>query len=211
MTPDDDDPIADAILSGSTFERLRATRFSPWRWPIATKIAYQSYLLVALAGVVPLTLALPPEVAETYLGASRLDAAPNVLVVGVFSLVVIVLTAVAHAVIGLYRLHLEPDIPHETALELLAWEDVASSLGLGTAGFGVLITLAGFGVGYAGAGPDLFLVVEQSVASLLGPGGVVSVFWFGFLALASASTLYWLSGYLHMSTVECEAAIAGTV
>lgn len=206
---DDDDPIADAILRGSTFERLRATRFSPWRWPIPRKIAYQSYLLTALAAVVPLTLALPPEIADAYLGASRLDASPHVLVLGVFSLIVLVLTGIGHAVIGLYRLRLEPDISQNRALELLAWEDVASSLGLGTAGVGVFATLAGVGVGYAGT--DLFASGHLSAAALFGPGGVVSVFWFGFLALAAASTLYWLSGYLHMSTVECETARAAAV
>ena len=209
MPSDEDDPLADAILSESTFERLRATRFSPWRWPIPQKVAYQSYLLASLAAVVPLTLALPPEVAETYLGASRLDASPHVLVLGVFSLIVLVLTGIGHAVIELYRLRLEPDIPRDRALELLAWEDVASSLGLGTAGVGVIGTLAGVAVGYAGT--DLFESVHVSGAALLGPGGVISVFWFGFLALAAASTLYWLSGYLHMSNIEREAARRATV
>jgi len=198
--PSDDDQITGAILSGSTFERLRATRFSPWRWPIPQKIAYQSYLLVALAAVVPLTLAFAPEVAEAYLGPSRLDASPHVLVLGLFSLIVLVLTGIGHAVIGLYRLRLEPDISRDRALDLFAWEDVAASLGLGTAGVGVMGTLAGTAVGYAGTDP--FASVHVSGAALLGPGGVVSVFWFGFLALAAASTLYWLSGYLHMSAVE---------
>ena len=51
---DPNDPIADALLGESTYERLRVERYALIKRRIPQKLVYQSGLLLALALIVPI-------------------------------------------------------------------------------------------------------------------------------------------------------------
>lgn len=195
------DPIADAILSSSTFEQVRMERWSPFKDPIPRKIRWQSYLLFGLAGVALMAALQPRAVTEAYFGGPPLAASPKLLFLGVFALVVLFITGVAQAGLGHYRLRHEEQIDRSLALELLAWEDVCSLFGLGTGGLSALLTLCLFGVGFGGTRTletwQQFVGTNPYAAS----GLPMTVLVFACLAVAAGLVLYTVAANLHVAMI----------
>lgn len=152
-----EDPIAEALLSGSAYERLRVTRLSYFGQPVPRRLAWQGAVLGALALVAPLWITAPPEIRA----AAGATASPTVLLVGVFAVGVQLLGAAGHAATTLVRLRAD-DMGERAAGHLLAAEEVSSLLGLGTGGFATAATLGYFLLGRLG---------PETVSSYVAAGG----------------------------------------
>lgn len=148
-----DDPIADALLSGSTYERMRATRVSVFAQPVPRRLGWQAAVLGAVALVAPLWIVAPAGV--------RAAASPKAAAVGLFAVGVQVLAAGGLAGAAALRAR-AGDLDEDAAARLLAVEEVASLLGLGTGGVATAVTLVLFALGVAG--PD-------AVAAYVATGG----------------------------------------
>jgi hypothetical protein len=146
-----DDPITDAVLGESTYDRLRALRFGVFKQAIHRKLAWQSYLLLSLAALLPIAAALPDSTRMQYLTGELALASPKLAVLGFAGALLLVLTGLGHAGVAVRRLAREPNISEFEAEQLLAAENVCSTLGLGTATLAVVITHAGFALGFGGA------------------------------------------------------------
>jgi len=150
---DDDtsDPVTKALLGESNYERLRATRFGMFKQPIHRKLRWQSLLLFGLALVLPLMAVFPSEVRATLPGGgSMAGAAPKVVVLGLVGGVVVLLGGLTLTAVGLLRVRLEPSMTEWQADTLLNVEEVASLLGIGTGGIGILLTLGFTAIGFGG-------------------------------------------------------------
>lgn len=148
---DIDDAITRAVLSGSTYERLRIQRPTFFTQSIPTKLAWQSFLLGVLSLSLPLYLLFPDTVA-TYLPATDPSlASPKILVLGLVGAGVELFTAGLLVAIALYRIRRHP-LSEREATTVVDVEEFASFLGFGTGGLAIVITLGYFVLGLAGGG-----------------------------------------------------------
>ena len=151
---DDDpsDPVTKALLGESAYERLRATRFGMFKQPIHRKLRWQSGLLFGVALLLPLMALFPAEVRSSLPGGGSLvGAAPKVALLGLVGGIVVFLGGVTLTAIGVVRVRLEPTMTEWQADTLLNLEEVASLLGIGTGGVGVLLTLVFTAIGFGGS------------------------------------------------------------
>jgi hypothetical protein len=118
---------------------------------IHRKLEWQSYLLLSLAALLPIAAALPHSTRVEYLAGELAVASPKLAVLGFAGAVLLVFTGLGHAGVAVRRLAREPDLSEFEAEQLLAAENVCSTLGLGTATLAVVITYAGFALGFGGA------------------------------------------------------------
>ncbi|PSQ08170.1 hypothetical protein BRC97_02055 [Halobacteriales archaeon QS_6_71_20] len=144
-----DDPIAAALLSNSTYERLRQERFGWFKQPLTRKITLQGYLLHVLAGVLPVLALLPRELRALYFGSSVADAAPKVGVVALIAVGVVGAAGVGLAAVAYLRIRHGDEFDEHTAHSVLNFEDLCSMAGLATGGVATVATysfvLLGFG------------------------------------------------------------------
>ncbi len=145
-----DDRIADAILHGSPYERLRVRRNSLFDQSISTKLAAQSVLLVALALVAPITLGYPEPVMALFPGGNPLTASPVILMPGVLVLVLELGAAAGHVAVAATILSNEENLSTRRMRQLLSVEEIASFYGLVGGALLLVITLAVFLLGYTG-------------------------------------------------------------
>jgi hypothetical protein len=165
------DPIADTILGGSTYERLRLQRFSYFKQSVPRKLALQSGLLFTLAFVLPLAAGYPAETKALFAGHAPTAASPKMLLLGLVAGGIELGTASALVAVTVRRVQLEPTLTEEAARRLLNVEDVATLVGFVTGGFAVLLTLGFFVLGYAG--PDTVAsFVDSGGTSPFAPSGV---------------------------------------
>ena len=198
------DPVANALLGDSTYERLRQLRYSPFDQTIPTKLAWQSGLLFLLALTLPVMAAFPAEV-RAMLGDAVASASPKMLVPGLVGGAVVFVGGVALTVVGFLRVHLEPGMTEGLAHRLLGLEDVASLLGIGTGGIAVLLTVGYVLMGYAG-GRAVESYVEATGLSPFAPsgiealsvGGVATLAFVGSVALLVASQALHVELRLHL-------------
>lgn len=148
---DPEDPIADALLGDSTYERLRARRYALVNGRIPRKLAWQSAFLLALALVVPITATYPAPVQAAFPSGDPLWSTPLVLWFGVYAGVIQIGSATCLMAVTALRCRHEPQLSESQATTLLNVEDVASMFGLVTGGFAVVLTLGFFLVGHFGA------------------------------------------------------------
>jgi len=198
---DDDeiqDPIANALLGDSTYERLRQMRYSPFGQPIPTKLVWQSGLLFLLALMLPVMAAFPAEV-RTMLGDTVVSSSPKVLVLGLVGGIVVFLGGLALSVVGFLRVHLEPRMTERLANRLLSLEDVASLLGIGTGGLAILLTMAYVLMGYVSVRAVQWYIDTLGL-SPFAPSGVelISVGSVATLAFVGSVALLVVSQALHM-------------
>ncbi|MFC7044122.1 hypothetical protein ACFQH6_00705 [Halobacteriaceae archaeon GCM10025711] len=146
-----DDPIADAILGGSTYEQLRVLRYAQFKQRIPQKLAWQTVILLSVASLALAAAFFPPSVARMMPAGDAFAMSPKILLLGVFAVGVELLTGAGLVGVALARLHLEPSISERQASTLLDLEDVASLLGLVTGGAAAVVTVAGFLLGLGGA------------------------------------------------------------
>jgi hypothetical protein len=190
---DIDDPVANALLSESVYERIRQLRYSPLGQPIPTKLAWQSGLLFLLALMLPVLAASPEEV-RAMLGESAVSASPKVLVLGVVGGSVVFGTGLTLTALGFLRVRLEPRMTEGLAHRLLGLEDVASLLGIGTGGIAIVLTMAYVLMGYVGqravewyVGATGLSPFAPSGVEPLTVGGVATLAFVGSVALLVAS------------------------
>jgi len=198
---DDDeiqDPVANALLGDSTYERLRQMRYSPFGQPIPTKLVWQSGLLFLLALMLPVMAAFPDEV-RAMLGDTVVSSSPKVLILGLVGGVVVFLGGLALSVVGFLRVHLEPRMTERLARRLLSLEDVASLLGIGTGGLAILLTMAYVLMGYVSVRAVQWYIDTMGL-SPFAPSGVelISVGSVATLAFVGSVALLVVSQALHM-------------
>ncbi len=145
-----DDKIADAILNGSPYERLRVRRNSLFDQPIPTKLAAQSALLLVLALTAPITLGYPDSVMALFPGGNPLTASPIILMPGVLVLVLELGAAAGHVAVAATILTNRTDLSTRRMSQLLSVEEIASFYGLVGGALLLVITLVMFLLGYAG-------------------------------------------------------------
>lgn len=177
-----EDPIADAVLSGSTYQRLRVRRPSLFSQPVPQRLGWQAATLGALALVAPLWMTAPDQVRA----AAGAAASPTVLVVGLFAVATQVLGAAGHVATALVRLRAE-ELDERTARRLLAAEDASSLVGLATGGFATAVTVGYFALGRLDP-ETVAAVVESGGGNPFSPSGLgVSVPAVAGAALAAAA------------------------
>ncbi len=125
-----DDRIADAILHGSPYERLRVRRNSLFDQRIPTKLAWQSAILLLLSLVAPITLGYSGAVAALFPGATPLASSPVILMPGVLALVIETGAAAGHLAVAATLLSGESDLSTRRMRQLLSVEEMASFYGL---------------------------------------------------------------------------------
>ncbi|WP_435064880.1 hypothetical protein [Halobaculum sp. EA56] len=144
-----DDPIASALLSDSTYERVRRQRFGWFKQPVTRKITLQSYLLHVLAGVLPVLALLPGELREAYFAGSVASAAPKVGLLAFVAVGVIAAAATGLVAVAAIRLYRDDEFDEHTAHSVINLEDLCSMAGLATGGIATVATytfvLMGFG------------------------------------------------------------------
>lgn len=153
-----EDPISQAIVDGSPYERLRARRHSLFSGSIPTKLRLQGFVLATLTAAVPL-LATATATTEGGSVPAALLASPKLTLLGVFAVGVETVAAAGLLGIGAVRLRAEA-LDERTANRLLNVEDMASMLGLGTGTLAVgLVVLFGV-VGLLA--PDALSLIQPS-------------------------------------------------
>lgn len=191
-----DDDIADAIINGSKYERLRVRRHSIFDQSIPTKLAWQSALLLALALVAPLTLAYPSDVAALFPGGDPLTSSPTVLMPGAVVLLLELGTAVGHVAVAGAILRGESELSERRMRRLLSVEEMASFYGFVGGALLLGITLLFFLLGYSG----VETIQQYSTAGKQGPfdpsGTGFSVTTVSLLAFAGSGLLFTVSRYL---------------
>ncbi|MCO8246568.1 MULTISPECIES: hypothetical protein [unclassified Haladaptatus] len=145
-----DDRIADAILNGSPYERLRVRRNSLFDQSIPTKLAWQSALLLVLALIAPITLSYSDSVAALFPGGAPLTASPIILMPGALVLLLELGAAAGHVAVAATILSGEEDLSTRRMQQLLSVEEIASFYGLIGGTLLLVITLAVFLLGYNG-------------------------------------------------------------
>lgn len=181
-----DDPIADAILSNSTYDRLRLRRLSYFKQTIPQKLAWHGGLLFSLTFILPLTAGYPVETRALFGATTPITASPKVLFVGLFAATILLASAGTLVAVTLRRLQLEPDLSEAAARRLLTVEDVATLFGFLTGSFTVFLTIALFFLGYTP--PQVVsALVDFGGTGLYASSGVgVSVFQFGLAVIAGS-------------------------
>jgi choline-glycine betaine transporter len=198
-----DDPIAEKLLSESPYERLRARQFSYFRQPIDRKLAWQSYLLFALAALLPVLSLVPPSIRRAYLGDVA-TASPKIAFIALVAVIFVAGTGVGHALVGHFCLRRRP-LDERQARELVTFETVFSMLGFGTGGLATLTTYALVSLAFGG---------EELLTRLLAAGGGnpfapndlgVTVGMVAVVALVAGVALQTVSAHLHVAAVLTDA------
>ncbi|MFB6151551.1 MAG: hypothetical protein ABEJ40_07080 [Haloarculaceae archaeon] len=144
-----DDPILDAFLSDSRYDRIRVERFSHFKQPIPRKLAVQCALLGSLVLLVPLYALYPQSTAEYLPTLDPVVASPKVLFLGAFGVAVELATATLLVAAALYRVRNDP-LSEEQAATVFDVENFATYLGFGTGGVTIALTLGFFLLGVGG-------------------------------------------------------------
>ncbi|MFD1563223.1 hypothetical protein ACFR99_06655 [Haloarchaeobius amylolyticus] len=193
---DPNDPIADALLGESTYERLRVERYALIKRRIPQKLVYQSGLLLALALIVPIAATYPTSVRAAFPGGEPLWASPLVLWLGVYAGGIELGTAACLVAVAIVRRSREPQLSESQAHVLLNVEDVASMFGLATGGFAILLTVGFFSLGHAG-GETFQALINSAPRNPYGQTGVsIPVIAVGAAAAISSGVVYLVSRYL---------------
>lgn len=131
--PDDEfeDPLADSLLSGDVYRRLRVERSLGVGWSTGTRLRAQALIAGSLALAYPLGR-LSPAVGES----------PVVLLAGLFGALVAAFGAVLVGGVAIARLRAGAGLTETTAEELVTLEDMATMLSLVTGGGAVAATHA---------------------------------------------------------------------
>ena len=190
-----DDSITSAILSGSTYERLRYERHSFFRQPVPRTLTLQSALLGLLALLLPMYGLFPNSVAGFLPAADPAVASPKVLLLGAFGGLLELLGAALLVGSAVYRVRFAP-LSESQAHTAIDMEDFARYVGLGTGGLAILVTVLLFALGFGG---------ESAVASYVDTAGAYPFADSGFglpvatvslAAFVASVTVFYASSYL---------------
>ncbi|WP_146417759.1 hypothetical protein [Haloarcula hispanica] len=190
-----DDTIAQAIISGSTYERLRYERHSYLRQTVPRTLALQSALLGALALLLPV-YGLYPDSTAAFLPSINPDlASPKVLLLGVFGGFLQLFGATLLVGSVLYRVRLAP-LTERQAHAALNAEDFARYVGLGTGGLAIVLSLCLFAVGLGGGDAVSAYVAFTGRNPFVDSGFGLSVATVSLLAFVASVTVFYASRYL---------------
>jgi len=196
MTPDSqaDDHIASAILSGSTYEKIRYQRHSFFRQSVPRTLMLQSALLGLLVALLPMYGLFPTSVAG-YLPATNPGvASPKILLLGVFGGLLELLGATLLAGTALYRVKRAP-LTESQAHTVLDIEDFARYVGLGTGGLAILLTVCVFAVGLGGGGAVGTYIGTAGANPFVASGLRLPVVTVSLVAFVASVVLFYAGGY----------------
>lgn len=143
-----DDPVADALVDGSVYERVRIQRMSTFDQQIPRKLHRFGWLLYLLAAALLSVTVLPPAT-EATLPVDPLATSTKVLVLGLIGGSVVVAMGVGLILNALAAERLKP-MSESTAESLLALEEMASLIGFVIGGAVTLLTVGIVAVAHGG-------------------------------------------------------------
>jgi len=142
MSNDDlDDPIADAFLGESDYERLRVQRLCTFTQPIDRKLRWLSGLLFALAATFPMLALVPPTTSGLFPGGDPTGAMTKVLLVGLFGGLITFGGGIGLVYVAVRTRMDGRDLTERRAWSLLTLEEMCSYLGVVTGGFAIAISV----------------------------------------------------------------------
>jgi hypothetical protein len=146
-----EDGITNAVLSESNYEKARALRGSPFRGSLETTMTNLAGLLGILSLVLPLYAVYPASARPYLASADPSQAAPKVLLLGVYGTVMVTVAAAVLVLAGVARLRRWP-IDERGAQWLVDMETFAAYVGYGLGGASIVITVGYFVLGLVGGG-----------------------------------------------------------
>ncbi|WP_058993222.1 hypothetical protein [Haloarcula sp. CBA1127] len=190
-----DDTIAQAIISGSTYERLRYERHSYLRQTVPRTLALQSALLGALALLLPIYGLYPDSTAAFLPSIDPGVASPKVLLLGVFGGFLQLFGATLLVGSALYRVRLAP-LTEQQAHAALNAEDFARYVGLGTGGLAIVLSLCLFAVGLGGGDAVSAYIAFTGRNPFVDSGFGLSIGAVSLFAFVASVTVFYASRYL---------------
>lgn len=191
-----DDALTQLILDGSTYDKLRFSRWSWFKNPVPQKLRWSCLIILAVT-LVPFLILVFPEsvVAKDVTLYERIHLSPTVLVLGYFILSLEVIGALVMAGLVILRLRREPQMTDRYAEELLVWEDVVSLLSYGTGGIGALLFTLFFLLGLAG--PDAITTFMDGGPEVFVQTGLpLDIINFAVVGVGLSAIVYTLSEYV---------------
>ncbi|QSG10640.1 putative membrane protein [Halapricum desulfuricans] len=193
-----DDPITDAILSTSQYERLRYAE-GIITVPVSRVLTYQAVLLALLASILPLYSLYPPTIGAHVGTLDPFLAAPKILFLGLVGWVIEVASALALAALYWYRVGHEP-LEEGTARAIVNLEQIAIGLSLVTGGLAIVATVGLIGLGVFGV--SVFSTYLSAVAgeNVFAQGGGISVGHLSILAISGGLVVLGVRAVLDRDT-----------
>lgn len=148
---DSGDRITDAVLSNSAYERVRALRASPFGASLGTTITRLAAMLAILSLVLPLFAVFPASTRPYLTSLDPTQAAPKVLLLGVYGGIMVTLAASLLVWVGVTRIRSAP-VDERRATHMVDVETFATYVGYGLGGASITITMGYFCMGLVGGG-----------------------------------------------------------
>lgn len=191
-----DDRIAETILSGSAYDRLRLERPTYFSQPIPRKLAWQGVLFAGLAMLWPLYLLFPATVSQYLPAADPAQASPKVLLLGLIGGGIETFAALLFVGAALFRLRNYP-LSESQARTVLNVEDFAAYVGFGTGGLAIGLTVCYFMLGLAGGDAIAnYLTTMDGINPFVDSGLGLSVLEVAVVSAASCLGLLVMGQYL---------------
>lgn len=186
---DRDDPITAAILSDSTYERLRYAEGTVFSIPATRALVLHAVWLGVLALILPLYVLYPPEVGPYLPTLDPFLAAPKILLLGVLGWAMEIMAAALMVALYYYRVRKGPLSAHQ-ARNAFDVQQIATGLSLITGGLAIAVVVGLLSLGVLGesalagylsvvAGGNVFAQMDVPVSvaglSLLSAASAVGV------------------------------------
>ena len=198
-----DDRITRAILSGSTYQRVRYERHSFFRQSVPRTLTLQSALLGLLAILLPVYGLYPDSVAAMLPATNPAAASPNVLLLGEVGGLLELFGAALLVGAAVYRVRLAP-LTESQAHATVDVEDFARYVGLGTGGLAILLTVALFTLGLGGASTVGAYVAAAGANPFTASGVDLSVASVSLAAFVASVALFYASSYLSVRLAHAQ-------
>lgn len=195
MDTQSDDQITSAILSGSTYERLRYERHSFFRQSVPRTLTLQSAFLGLLAILLPMYGLFPESVTGFLPATNPAVASPKVLLLGAVGGVLELFGASLLVGTAVYRVRKGP-LTESQAHAALDAEEFARYVGLGTGGLAIIVTVCLFAVGLGGESAVSSYMTTAGANPYLDSGLGLSVTNVSLLAFVASVTVFYTSSYL---------------
>lgn len=192
MTDDEDpydDPVAEALVGGSVYERLRVTRVGSFTQSIPRKLRWKSGLLFALALTLPLFAVMPADVRSLLPPGDPLAGSPKIIVLGLVGGAATFLAGLCLLAVLCARVRAADGMSEHRAETLLSLEEVASLVGFVTGGPAIAITL-GFVLLGLGGGAAIETYVQVTGRNPFAGTSTVSVSQVATLSFAGSVALF---------------------
>lgn len=203
-----DDNITSAILSGSTYERLRYERHSFFRQSVPQTLRLQSAMIGLLALLLPIYGLFPDSIASFLPAADPAVASPKVLLLGAFGGLLELVGATVLVGAAVYRVRFAP-LSESQAHAAIDMEDFARYVGLGTGGLAILVTVLLFAVGFGGEAAVSSYIDTAGANPFTDSGFGLPVATVSLAAFVASVTVFYASSYLSVLLELIEARQRG--